>query len=581
MRIKMSFLKLTLITLIVVNTWAESKVTFNVEEAKTIIPKELFGVLMERLGKQWVGGVFVGTNSSIPNINGMRKDVIDAFKECGVGAIEWPGGCAANSYNWSANKNPSNDVGTDRFMEFCSLVGAEPIICGRPTANDATSNRAWVEYINNNPAHPEWQLKYFKVGNEVWGCGGNQTVDTYIPNYTANYEKLKEPINGKKLFIIAANDIEGKWEWLPTMLSKIGNTIDGVEYHDYLYFPDSYSSTNPTITQYWDIVNRANNGEIVPHLDRNIFPHLDKYDPQKRIKLVIDEWGDWLMDIGDGWMQQNTLMDALSAGEQLNVFIQRADRIGIACLAQGVNVIHSLLNINSNGVMVKTPTFYVFKLYKPHHLNNAKVVPIVTSSIESVNGNGTSIPVLTATASVDTTGMINISLTNIDISSSRTVVISLINSKVSSYSVASAEIITGDAINSCNDFGKEEQVNIKTLDSKLYSVNGKTLNLSLPPKSIVMVRLTPSFVSEVNNIRKDKNISYVNEKDSKIFVTSYMVEGGLSLKIYSIDGRIVMKKEKDDREKIFRRKIEMRGVYFVVGENNKNRSIKRIFVTTK
>ena len=106
------------IAVIIINGFGQSTVTFNVDGANAVIAHEVFGLLMERLGRQWTNnGIFVGTNSSIPNTNGMRNDVIEGFKECGVGAAQWPGGCAANGYNWSANKKPSNDVGVDRFIE--------------------------------------------------------------------------------------------------------------------------------------------------------------------------------------------------------------------------------------------------------------------------------------------------------------------------------------------------------------------------------------------------------------------------------------------------------------------------------
>ncbi len=513
----------------------------DVDGATTIIPKEIFGVIMEKLGKQWAGGVWVGTNSTTPNINGMRKDVIEGFKECGVGAIEWPGGCAASGYNWSANKNPANDVGTDRFMEFCDSIGAEPVIAGPGLATSASSNLAWIQYINNNPTHPEWTLKYFKIGNEVWGCGGNQTVSTYISNYTANYAALKDPVNGKKMFLIAGNDLQGRWTWLPTMLKSIGETIDGVEFHDYVYFPDSYSSANPTTNQYWDVVNHANALQIKPHLDNSVFPPLNAYDPAKRIKVVEDEWGDWLMDTGDGWMQQNTVMDAVSAGEHLNLFLQRADRMGIACLAQGVNVIHSLININPSGVMAKTPNFYIFKLYKPHHTDKAKIAPITASTIQTVTGNGATMPALTVFASVDSHGIVNVSFTNVDLTATRTATVTLTSSQAS-YTVASAEAVTGPAITSFNDFGASEAVGIKPLDASSYSITGKTLSVTLPTKSVVMIRLAPPGNAAIQNGNFPKNganaFSIKTGSRGELVIASQAGrKTSVMISLYDIDGR--------------------------------------------
>ena len=213
-------------------------------------------------------------------------------------------------------------------------------------------------------------------------------------------------------------------------------------------------------------------------------------DPSKRIKLDLDEWGDWLEDTGDGWMQQVTLMDALSAGSQLNMFVQNADRIGVACLAQGVNVIHSLVNINASKVMQKTTTFYVFKLMKPHHANNAKLAPIIASKIETVSGGGTSLPAVNAAASVDAGGFVNISFVNVDLTTVRKVTATLTSGKAS-YSVKSADVVTGTAYTSFNDFGAAEQVNIRTIESSNYGINGKTLTATLPAMSVAMFRLMP------------------------------------------------------------------------------------------
>ena len=225
---------------------------------------------MERLGKNWNGGIFVGTSSAIPNTNGMRNDVIDAFKEAGVGMIEWPGGCAAGSYNWSANKNPSNDVGTDRYMQLCQLLGIPPMIAGPGTSAAAANNLAWVQYINNNATHPEWTLNHFKIGNEVWGCGGNQDEATYEANYVANYNMLSAPVNGKKLSIVAGTDLIGKWPWLDTMLKNQAGKIDGVEIHDYIYHPDDIPNVGFTDAQYYNIVNAANKGQIGPRIDQAV-----------------------------------------------------------------------------------------------------------------------------------------------------------------------------------------------------------------------------------------------------------------------------------------------------------------------
>jgi alpha-N-arabinofuranosidase len=458
-----------------------STLSIDVNGAQTLIPKELFGVLMERLGRQFTNnGLFVGTGSSIPNTNGMRNDVIDGLKEAGVGLIQFPGGCAANGYDWNANKTPTNDVGTDRFMELCQLVGAEPYITGKPRDTDAVSNAAWVDYIQG-----KWSLKYFKVGCEVWGaCGVSLTEPVYEVNYTASHNRL----TGKNLFLVASADLIGRWTWYETMVTNIGSSIDGVELNDYLFFPDDISSTDFTTAQYYDIVHRANTGQVGPHLD-TLIGILDQRDPAKRIKIVVDTWGDWLMDLGDGWQQQNTVMDAISAAEHLHLFMARANRIQIAALAQAVNVMHSLLLIDNTGILAKTSTFYVFKMFIPHHSANAKLAPSTLQS-ETITGNSATFPVLSASASVNEQGRVHVSLVNVDPVNSRSLQITLGSSKTG-YTVQSAQIVTGPAINSYNAFGQPETVNIKPLPASNYAICAKQLAVTLPVKSVVMLALDP------------------------------------------------------------------------------------------
>ncbi len=470
---------------------AANTLAVNVDSAQQAIHKEIYGVLLERLGRGITGGLYVGTSSAIPNTNGMRNDIIQGFKDAGVGTIQWPGGCAANNYNWSP-PNPASDMGTDRFMELCTLTGAEPYITGRPNASNAASNLQWLTYLNNNANHPEWNVKYFKVGNEVWGCGGNKTQATYQADYTANYNVLSAPINGKRPALVIGTDLIGNNAWLETMLKNIPTQFDGIEIHDYIYFPEDIPSVGFTDDQYYNVIHRANRGQIGPRIDQ-LRALLDKYDPDKRIKIYEGEWGDWLDAFNnsqDTWMQQITVMDAISSAEHLHLFMQNADRIKMAGMAQPINVIHSMfLTRQSDGVLVKTPVFYLWKMFLPHHTANAKWAPN-TLVTETVKGNNTNIPVISAGTTVDDQGRVNISLANVDLTAERTVQITLSSGKAS-YSVASAQVVTGPAKDTYNDFGQAERVNIQPLPAASCGVSGKSVRVTLPAKSVTMLILTP------------------------------------------------------------------------------------------
>lgn len=536
-----------IMTFFILNGFGKNTVTFDVTKAEAVVAHEVFGLLMERLGRQWSGkgSIFVGTNSSIPNTNGLRNDVIEGFKECGIGACQWPGGCAANGYNWSANKNPSNDVGVDRFIELCKLTGAEAFIVGKPSANDAASNEAFAKYIIEDLDYP---LKWFKVGNEIWGgCGTKYTGGYTSSSFPANYQRLKElrnTENGKDLHIVAAaNASEGNYGWIPGYYSSIGDMMDGIEYHDYIYHNDQMSSNNPSASNYWQIMRETLSSDFGAHF-KTIISSMDKQDPEKRVKVVMDEWGNWLSTIGgDQWMQGNTVMDAVGAGAHLNMFVANADRVEVAALAQGVNVIQSVININGNGQMVKTTSFYVFKMYKPHHANNAKLAPITASSFGNVNGN---VPSGNAAATVDDSGIVNVSLTNTDLNSTQEVTVTLMSDE-EEYSVKSAEVVTGPEISSGNDFGKDEEVNIKTLDESNYSIEGKTLTVKMPTKSVVMVRLMPPVTAMKQGLRMRTSaaggFSVSAESNGTIRISSSVTrETPVTISLFSIDGRVMIDK---------------------------------------
>jgi alpha-L-arabinofuranosidase len=471
----------------------------NVSTATQLVPKEIFGVLMEILGNNINNGIYVGRNSAIPNTNGIRNDIIAGFREAGVGAVEWPGGCAANNYNWEPNVNPANTMGTDLFMQFATTIGAEPILAGRPSSMYADSNRRWLEYVNNNPTHPEWNVKWFKVGNEVWGCGGNLGHEAAGRTTYEGWFNAHDQVIAADVGLIAGT--AGIWtinpsnsnDWIDRMLASIGSRIDGIEVHDYIYYPDSVPSVGFTDNQYYDIVWRADEGQMAPRLAQ-IRTIMDRHDPSKRIKIMEDEWGNWLMNwrSNDDWLQQNTVMDAVAAGMTLNLFMKHSDRMRMAGLAQAVNVIQSLFltNSSSGGMdLVKTPTFYVFKMFIPHHTDNAKLAPTTLMS-QRISGNNLMFNVVSATATTNDAGQVNISLVNVDLTATRDVTIT-IEGPATRYALAAAQVITGPAKDTFNDFAQAERVNIQPLAAASYQLCGRKLKVTLPSKSVVMFRLDP------------------------------------------------------------------------------------------
>lgn len=538
--IKTKLLHITLILpAIVLNGFAQSSLSIDVGKADAIVNKEIFGGLMERLGRGINGGVFVGTSGS-NQTNGLRNDIIEGLKECGFGALQWPGGCAAQGYSWNP-PNPSNDLGTDRFMQLCELTGCTPVITGRSNGTYSASNKAWVRYINDNTDHPDWCLKYFQIGNEVWGCGGDfSSWAAYKPHYNRNYDSLHVPVNNKAISTIAGTD--GIWryeQWLKDMMADQADRIDHIEIHDYIYYPNDIHSLNFSDDDYYNILNLANEGQMRPRLD-GIISILNQYDPDNRIKIWEGEWGNWLIDNGDQWQQYGTLMDALSAGETLNLFVKYAHRMLGAGVAQVVNVIHSIMNTESaNGPMVKTPTFYVFKCYIPHHTNNAKSTPFNLTS-EKVNN----IPAISAAATVNDFGHVNVSLTNIDMNQSKTVNITLENTE-HAYICSLAQVVTGPAKNSYNHYNETPEVELDTVPSICSKSGDKAFSVTLPKMSIALVSLRPDppLTSTVQPKTFSKNKTediftiHTGSYGGMYISSSLHIKAPVTIRLYSIDGK--------------------------------------------
>jgi alpha-L-arabinofuranosidase len=534
----------------VINGFGQSSLSVNVGSAKAPINNEIFGGLVERGLGSIEKGIFVGSNSSVANTMGIRDDIIEGFKECGFGAMQWPGGCAANGYDWYRGLN-ANDMNTDVFMEFCRLTECEPVITFRAQSAYASDNKDWVDYVNRDSKHPGRYCKYWQLGNEVWGCGGDYgSWSAYKPNYEATYNALRAVPENANLGLIAGTD--GIWryqDWLRQMLQDNVNQIEIIEIHDYIYFPDGSDKINHlnfTEAQYWDIMNRANESQMKSRLD-GIISILDQYDPEGRIKIWEGEWGNWLDNTQDAWLQVGTLMDALSAGESLNLFIKYANRMMGAGLAQVVNVIHSIMNTQSlNGPLVKTPTFYVFKMYIPHHRDSAKSAQFTLIS-ERVNN----MPAVSAAASVNKNGFVNVSLTNIDLKANRTVNLTLTNTPANvTYDITKAQVVTGPKMNSYNDYNKDPLVAMKDLPASSYQKTGDlTFSVTLPPMSIAMVQIErdPSgikFGEAATQKNVGKSFSILPEQ-GKIRITSTLDRQiPVTVSVYGVDGKNLISTEK-------------------------------------
>lgn len=534
------------------NIPAQYSATLSIDEATSTIKREIYGALLENWGRDIYGGLYVGRNSSIPNTNGIRNDIIDGLKECGIATLEFPGGCFADEYHWEDgigeySKRPGGDLkngmGTDEYMQLCSLTSTEPYICANLKTGTPSEMAKWINYINKNSLHPNWYCKYWSMGNEPWGCGGELSASSFSAQYK-NFAASIPTIDGKPVVRIAG---AGHWspDWFNQIIKDNPGTLEGFSVHRYLvndWTDHAGPSFNYTDFQYHQIIQLAYG---VTSFIKQFDDAMNKVDPEKKIGLMYNEWGAWYSEIPEqGYtFSQSTVRDALIAAIHLNAFNNNCERVQLACVAQPVNVIQSifLTDKNDQTKMVKTPVFYTFRLFKVHQ--NARKIPLTlqTASFnQNVNGTSFSYPFLTASASLDSTNRVNITMSNSDLANAINIQIQLNGS--TTYTSAAGQIITADNVTALNDFGKAEQVNIQPFAENAYTLEGKKLTVNVPSKSVVLLILTPAGTAAASSSygRQNRGGCSVTTRDGSIvmhFSTATRTPGKLFL--FGVDGRII------------------------------------------
>ena len=485
-----------------------NRLVVNADLGKDTISKYIYGQFTEHLGHCIYGGIWVGKNSPIPNTRGLRNDVLEALREINVPVVRWPGGCFADTYHWmdgigSSDKRPKfvnttwggvvedNSFGTHEFLDFCELIGAEPYLAINVGSGTVKEARDWIEYVNSNNDSPmanlrrqngrenPWNVKFWGVGNENWGCGGNMT-----PEYYADLFKQFSTFCPGDYKIMSGGITS---DWTETVMKKIRdyrNLARGYSFHHYTIchnWTNKGSATRFTKSEWFSTMKKSADVDDALKNEINI---MDRYDPDKKIGLIADEWGNWF-DVEPGTnpaflFQQNTLRDAVTAGLYLNIFNNHCDRVKMANIAQMVNVLQSMI-LTKGSEIVLTPTYYVFKMYKVHQ--DATLLPINLQCADYSDGPDR-MPAISVSASKDKNGRIHISIVNVDPQNVRDVSCDIRGVVVSKIS---GEIITADQMNAFNDFGKPGQVTIKPFSGATLQ-KGK-VGIEVPAKSVVMLEL--------------------------------------------------------------------------------------------
>jgi alpha-N-arabinofuranosidase len=482
------------------------------EQAKQVISKHIYGHFAEHLGTCIYGGLWVGENSSIPNTNGYRNDVLEALKKLQIPNLRWPGGCFADEYHWADGIGPrekrpkmvntnwggtieDNSFGTHEFLNLCELLGCEPYISGNVGSGTVEELAKWVEYMTSDGDSPmanlrrqngrekPWKVKYLGVGNESWGCGGDMLPEYYSDLYR-RYAVYCRNFDGNQLFKIASGASDYDYNWTEVLMQKIGNKMNGLSLHYYTVkeWGDGKkgSATQFSGDEYYWTLGKALEIEEVIQKHIGI---MDKYDKNKRIGLMVDEWGTWFNEepgtVRGHLYQQSTMRDALVAAVTLNTFHKYTDRIQMANIAQIVNVLQAMI-LTKGGKMTLTPTYHVFEMHKIHQ--DATFIPLeIISDTKEIRGRN--IPLVNVSAS-QKDGIIHITLVNIDLDAEREVEIDLSDTKISNVT---GRILTSGKMTDHNTFENPDLVKPAAFkDGKI--ANGK-LKITLPAKSIVVLEV--------------------------------------------------------------------------------------------
>ena len=358
---------LTLIFALALTLGATAQVKVQVYETATDqprIPAEIYGQFSEHLGRCIYEGIWVGKDSKIPNKDGYRTDVVKALKDLKIPVLRWPGGCFADEYHWMDGVGPQenrpklvnnnwgstiedNSFGTHEFLNLCELLGTEPYISGNVGSGTVEELAKWVEYMTaeegtmaelraKNGRKEPWKIKYLGVGNESWGCGGDMTPEYYADVYK-RYALYARNYADNKLFKIACGASEDDYDWTKTVMKKAGTKLNGLSLHYYTvpgWNCDKGSATEFTAEDYYNTLTRTAG---VEEILKNHIAIMDAFDPDRRVALILDEWGTWF-EVEPGFneghlYQQNTMRDAMVAAINLNIFPKYTGRLKMCNIA--------------------------------------------------------------------------------------------------------------------------------------------------------------------------------------------------------------------------------------------------------
>ncbi len=494
-----------------------NNIIVNGKVSKGTINKNIYGQFTEHLGRCVYEGIYVKDEDNIPNVNGIRCDVMNALKNIEVPVVRWPGGCFADTYHWKDGIGPKdqrktivntnwggvtedNSFGTHEFMEFAQQLGCDVYFSGNVGSGTVQELSDWIEYCNmggispmanlrrENGREEPWNVKYWGIGNEAWGCGGNMNAEYYsdetrkFSTYMRNYD------NEHPIYKIASGSNGADYHWTKTVCERAGHMIDAITFHNYTVtyeWNKKGTATGFTKDEYYRLLHNTLSMETMVNNHSNIIKQYEK--PHPKIGLIIAEWGT-SFDVEDGTnpgflYQQNTIRDAVLAGINLNIFNNHCDTVVMTNIAQMINVLQAMI-LTEGEKMVLTPTYHVYDLYKKHM--NAKHLESYVDSDILNDKEEYQVPRLHVSAS-EKDGKALVTVVNLSESETADVNVMLSGLKGSSVS---GRCVTGD-MNDHNTFEKPDVVGITEVKATLSS-DGKSFTATLPKNSVCSFEVTLS-----------------------------------------------------------------------------------------
>ncbi|MGM0369986.1 MAG: alpha-N-arabinofuranosidase [Bacillota bacterium] len=492
-----------------------SKLTLKTDIEKYQINKNIYGHFSEHLGRCIYKGIWVGEDSSIPNTRGIRNDVVEALKELDIPVLRWPGGCFASEYHWKDGIGPKEDrpeiintlwggvvennhFGTHEFFDLCDQLDTEAYICGNVASGTVQEMQQWVEYMTfpgqspmanlrkENGREEPWDLTYFGVGNENWGWGGFMRPEYYSDLYR-RYQTFVRNYGDNDIYKIACGANVDDYNWTDVVMKQAGDHLDGLSFHYYVHpggWEDKKAATGFAEDEWFETMQKT------LRMDKLISKHstiMDKYDPEKRVGLIVDEWGGWYKvkeGTEPGFLyQQNTIRDALIAGVTLNIFNSHSDRVEMANIAQTVNVLQAMI-LTKEEQMVLTPTYHVFEMYKVHQ--DATLLDLDLETEEYQYGEE-SIPSISVSASKDDEGTINITLCNMNPNQDIKVETRL-DGLEEEVQELNGRVLTADKLDAHNTFDQPDAIQPTEFSAAKLTASG--LEVTVPNKSVVLLSLS-------------------------------------------------------------------------------------------